>query len=46
MNALHELVNENPAFKSDLQLKLIGKVDHTVLQSIRRSWSKFFRSKD
>lgn len=33
-DALHELVNENPAFKSDLQLKLIGKVDHTVLQSI------------
>ena len=34
---LSDLCNENPQFKSDLQIKLIGKVDFSVLEDIRNS---------
>jgi glycosyltransferase involved in cell wall biosynthesis len=32
---LNELCNENPEFKTDLQIQLVGKVDFTVLEDIR-----------
>jgi len=31
---LSELCNENPAFRSDLKIQLIGKVDFSVLESV------------
>lgn len=34
---LSDICNENPQFKSDLQIKLIGKVDFSVLEDIRIS---------
>ncbi|MDD4970929.1 MAG: glycosyltransferase [Paludibacter sp.] len=32
---LSELCNENPEFKTDLQIQLVGKVDFSVLEDIR-----------
>ena len=45
--ALREMVNENPQFSSDLEIKLVGKVDYKVTESISRfGLSGFVRKTD
>ncbi len=36
VKALNELVSKNPELKNDLEIKLIGKVDHSVIEEIKK----------